>query len=322
METILLTLLSIVIGGLIAFRIAKWQVKRKKIVHFGINSYDIGKGLSDEFPEFNLSYNGKPLSDNVGVLNGGFINVGRNDIIGLKGNSDIELVLPEKITVKAVVISESSDGLDVNVSEDKEHKNIINFGINELLKTDEYFKYTIIVESSNDITIEQEEPKIRHRIPDTDIKQMYLGVHREFRRRKMLKFYKIIVLLVFLLGLLLIPISMFNDMETKYIDKCTGEEVQILIDYNSNIHVKKKGNLLSLFEGKKITKKELEDNYRTNRITTFNPFNLKVLFSWGFWIFTILYILLSYYYLFMKYLGGDNRHIINVLYPSQKTEKK
>ena len=45
-------IISIIAGAIISYFIAKWQMKKNKIVHFSINSYDIGKGLSDEFPEF------------------------------------------------------------------------------------------------------------------------------------------------------------------------------------------------------------------------------------------------------------------------------
>ena len=46
------TILSIIVSSIIAFFIAKWQMKKNKIVHFSVNSYDIGKGLSNEFPDF------------------------------------------------------------------------------------------------------------------------------------------------------------------------------------------------------------------------------------------------------------------------------
>lgn len=84
------TIISIILSAIIAFFIAKWQMKKNKIVHFSINSYDIGKGLSNEFPEFQLHYDGENLSNNVMVLKGGFMNVGRNDIDALKGDADIK----------------------------------------------------------------------------------------------------------------------------------------------------------------------------------------------------------------------------------------
>ena len=74
------TILSIIVSSIITFFIAKWQMKKNKIVHFSVNSYDIGKGLSNEFPDFQLHYGGEDLTDNVMVLKGGFMNTGRNDI--------------------------------------------------------------------------------------------------------------------------------------------------------------------------------------------------------------------------------------------------
>ena len=61
--------ISVVAGAIIAFLIAKWQMRRNKIIHYTLNSYDIGKGLSDEFPEFELHYNNRKIEGNLRVLN-------------------------------------------------------------------------------------------------------------------------------------------------------------------------------------------------------------------------------------------------------------
>ena len=72
-------IISVISTAIISIAIANWQMKKNKVVHFYVNSYDIGKGLSNEFPDFQLHYGGKQLVDNVKVLKGGFMNIGRND---------------------------------------------------------------------------------------------------------------------------------------------------------------------------------------------------------------------------------------------------
>ena len=62
------------------------QTKNREITHFSINSYDIGKGLSDVFPEFQLQFNGENLVEDVKVLKGGFINTGNKGLDGLDEN--------------------------------------------------------------------------------------------------------------------------------------------------------------------------------------------------------------------------------------------
>ena len=125
----LLTIILFIIGLIASYYIAKWQMKKNKIVHFSINSYDIGKGLSDEFPDFKLHFGNEVLADNVMVLKGGFMNVGRNDITGLKGENDIKLILPDECKVKAFTKSPSTEDLKVSVNKDNEKDNILNFGI-------------------------------------------------------------------------------------------------------------------------------------------------------------------------------------------------
>ena len=78
------------LGIIASYIFAKWQMTKNKIVHFSINSYDIGKGLSDEFPDFKLLFGEDVLVDNVMVLKGGFMNTGKNDINSFKGENDIK----------------------------------------------------------------------------------------------------------------------------------------------------------------------------------------------------------------------------------------
>lgn len=170
MNTVVLTIISIIAGAAITLLIAKWQMSRKKIVHFFINSYDIGKGLSLEFPEFRLTFNGDELSDNVSVIKGGLMNVGVKDIDGLKGNSDITMNLPQGCTIKALKVIPSDEKLCIQTGF---CNNTIDFGINELFLTDEYLEYTAIVENIDN----PHNIKFNHRIKDTkkEIENIYIG---------------------------------------------------------------------------------------------------------------------------------------------------
>ena len=141
--TMLLTIALFIVGLIASYYIAKWQMRKNKIVHFSINSYDIGKGLSDDFPAFKLNYDGENLSSDVIVLKGGFMNCGRNDIAGLNGERDIKIVFPEECKVKAVIVSPSEDELLVSAKIDNDKENILNLGISDIFKSDEYFKLLV-----------------------------------------------------------------------------------------------------------------------------------------------------------------------------------
>lgn len=145
-------------------------MSRKKIVHFFINSYDIGKGLSLEFPEFRLTFNGEVLSNNVCVIKGGLMNVGVKDIDGLKGKSDITMILPQGCNVKALKVLPSNEKLCIQT---EFCDNTIDFGINELFVTDEYFEYNAIVEKIDN----PHDIRFSHRIKDTknEIEDIFIG---------------------------------------------------------------------------------------------------------------------------------------------------
>lgn len=314
-------IISIVLGiaGIICtYLFALWQVKKNKIVHFTINSYDIGKGLSDEFPEFKLHYDGENLSNNVKVLKGGFANVGRNDINSLKGNSDIRLVLPKDCAVKAVVVSQSSDGLGIIAEEDKENKNVINFGINELFKTNEFFKYTAIVETSKEIENLYEMLKFQHRISNTDIKNIYLGVLKEFYRRNIYKKFKKLVFALFAVFMVAFPLILSQRIDVKFVNKTSGKEAKLILDYNSQIHVVDNIYFPFFNEGKIISTEEMNNDYKICPILKYKWYNK---YNWqliSLFIISILYIVICYYILFWKHLWGDRAHIMEVLYPNKK----
>lgn len=123
-------------------------MKKNEISHFSINSYNVGKGLHDEFEKFQISYDKEIIENEVQVIKGGFVNIG-NDITNLTGDSDIRMTLPKECTIKEINVKPVStdNELLVNARIDKEHPNLIHFGINKDFMTDEAFKYTAIIES-------------------------------------------------------------------------------------------------------------------------------------------------------------------------------
>ncbi len=170
MNAVVITIISIIASAVISFLIARWQMRRKKIVHFFVNSYEIGKGLSIEFPEFQLTYKGEGLSDNVCVIKGGIMNIGKKDIDGLKGESDIIMNLPQGCNVRALKVHPSNENLWIQSGFSG---NTIDFGIKELFVSDEYFDYTAIVENIDN----PQNIKFSHRIKDTkkEIENIVVG---------------------------------------------------------------------------------------------------------------------------------------------------
>ena len=168
----LLTIILFVVGLIASYFIAKWQMKKNKIVHFTIKSYDIGKGLRDEFPEFELHFSGETLSKDVKVIKGGFINIGKNDIEGAEFN----LVLPDGCIIKTIKIAPTDDNLIVNASVAPDKKHIIRFTINGIFISDEHFEYTAIVEVPEEIDDIADKMLFQHRIKNTEkIKKIYIG---------------------------------------------------------------------------------------------------------------------------------------------------
>ncbi len=145
-EIIINIIITMVVTIIISVPLALWQIKKNSIVHYSINSYDIGKGLSDEFPEFLLTYKGDALSNDVIVFKGCFMNRGRNDINTFKGTSDIKLIFPKDCILKAVTVSPSVEEMKVKATIDEFEGNIINFGIADFMGSGEFFKYTAIME--------------------------------------------------------------------------------------------------------------------------------------------------------------------------------
>ncbi len=311
----LISIILFIVGIICSYYIAKWQIRKNRIVHFSINSYDIGKGLSDEFPDFKLHFGDEILADNVMVLKGGFMNTGRNDIDGLKGEKDIKMILPEECKTKAITILSSTEGLTITATKDNEKDNIFNFGINKLFKTDEYFKYTAIVETTKEMENLHDKLKFLHRISNTEIKHTYIGLQKEVVRRRMYKWFKGIVAFLILLCLLLIPLSSFKRVDFEVINNTTNNKVKLYLDSESQIHVSDKFIIPYIYEGQTISSKDLKKEYNICPVTTYNWYNYHNIMLVVLFIITFLYLVFCYYILFRKYLGGDNRHIIDVIYP-------
>ncbi len=189
--SMLITIISIIATAIISIFIARWQMRKNQVVHYFINSYDIGKGLTDDFPNFQLYYGNEMLSDNVKVLKGGFVNIGKKDIGDDGKTTEINLNLPKGCIVKAVKVSPFENGLivdcpDINkVSQNVEkqkNENKMSFVIDGVFKTKEWFNYTAIIEAPKDMnSYMYRQLKLEHRIKDTKIKHLYLGPYYKNR---------------------------------------------------------------------------------------------------------------------------------------------
>lgn len=299
--------ISIVASAIIAFLIAKWQMKKNKIVHFTINSYDIGKGLHDVFPEFELRYSGDTLSNDVRVLRGGFINDGYNDIDALNGKSDIKMSLPNNCIVKAIKISSLANGLKVNVTIDNDKKNVVYWGIDGIFISDEHFEYTAIVEVPENIGDLDAALSFQHRIKNTKkIQNTYVGqVHKNKEGRKLFRWASIIVWSFIFVTMLLS--YMFPELKFKVVEKKTNKVVAVGISPNSKLYVDWRTSLPVVF-GEEITTKDLEENYTICPITTYKWYNTQLLVVLCSFALLLMIWMLSYAHYF-----GKNAHIIKVL---------
>lgn len=310
MET---AILSIIAGAIISYFIAKWQMKRNKIVHFSINSYDIGKGLSDEFPEFKLHFAGEALADNVLVLKGGFMNIGRNDINGLKGENDIKMILPEECKLRSVKVQPSTEDLIVNANNSS--KNVIKFGINEIIKANEYFKYTAIVETPKESKDISERIKFQHRILNTDnIKDVHIGEISKKKKNAYVIILKIISILVSILSISFILYScLFPKMRFQIYKNATNTEVNMFVDTQSQIYVTEEEWVNPFVHNVIITQKELEKDYTIKAQINNSMYRTSAIVIVAF-LLMLLPLLFSYYY---TLFWNKNRHIIDVVNASE-----
>lgn len=305
-------IISIIVGAIISYFIAKWQMKKNKIVHFSINSYDIGKGLSDEFPDFKLHFGDEMLADNVMVFKGGFMNIGRNDIDSLKGSNDIKMILPEECKIKAITVSPSTEGLFVTATKDDEKDNILHFGISEIFKNDEYFRYTAILETSKEMKSLHSVLKFSHRLSNTEkIRNTYIGLHSNRFRKK---FYKLAISFMVLMMVLMVFVFSYQRLRYNIYKKTNNQEVKIHIDPYSNLYVNE-GLAIPFISGNKISSDELEKEYKIVPVTEFRLSSSESVMAILGLLLSLLYILLAYYMVW-----GRNGHIMNVLNANEKSK--
>lgn len=203
-------LLLCIVGILGTYYFTKWQMMNHQIIHYFIKSYEIGKGLTDDFPQFQLHYGPEVLSNNVNVLQGGFINSGKKDIGENSEETPLKLMLPEGCVVKALNISPLTKGLVVKQSDDKTSisENEIVFIIEGLMKPNECFDYSAIIEAPEDISY-FDIIRFEHRIKDTDIKNLYVGEDNSLSTLSGRRFHIAVLLFAILfLGLLMLSVDL------------------------------------------------------------------------------------------------------------------
>lgn len=304
------TLISILISICVALFIAKWQMKRNRIVHFSINSYDIGKGLSDMFPDFQLNYGNENLSNNVMVLKGGFMNTGRNDIDTQNGVSDFKLILPKGCVVKAIKVLPSTSDLKIN---ENVNNNIISFSICDVFKSDEFFKYTAIAESNEAIDGLHEKLKFQHRILNTEkIQNTFIGRQIYFFKKKS---FRLMLFLLLLMSFILLFLSFYQKVSFKIVHNSTNTEVKLYIDPQSNLYVND-GNLFPFINNTIISEKEFYKDYRIEPITVFRWNRPELIIA--ILEFSLLAILLCLIY----FSSRLNNHILNVIKANENSEKE
>lgn len=300
-------IVSIFATAIISYIFFKWQNKKNSIVHFTINTYDIGSGLSKEFPGFKLSYNSTELSNSVRVLTGGFMNDGKKDI---PSDPSFELILPPKCRIKALTSSPSDKGMVISQTIDNTKENVVRFSINGIFKSDEYINYKMIVETPENIGDLDDELTFNHRIVQTEkIKNVFVGSLREtskLKRTKRILMIGYISIIIILNGLVCIN----PRMNIKVYNNSSNEEVKIHINPYSNLY---EGNV---FWGKKIAKENFENNYRISPITTYNEYIPQIYVYGGLaLILVILFILVT-----IDFSG--KKHVINVLNKAESEKKK
>ena len=133
-------------------------IRKNTLRHFKINSYEIGRGLMNEFPKLNLSYDNKVIENNFTVLKGGIINSGKD----IKSNDiEFDMILPETCNIVDVNIKTSDDNLVVTTSKDK---NKLHYKIEKQILHDDLFTYLIIVDSSENSKKLHDKVSFKHRM--------------------------------------------------------------------------------------------------------------------------------------------------------------
>lgn len=317
METVISIILTSIIAIVITWYFTRKQMKKNEITHFSINSYDVGKGLKNEFPQFKLTYEDKELSNEVLVLKGGFINSGRNDIIGLKNDADINIILPEECSLKEIHVKQLSNDLGVKACKNKEKANIISFGIDDKFMSGESFEYSAIIEATKEISNLHRKIEFKHRIPNTSkiineyiMRQLTHEGHPSiplFIREKSMGFVSLIAAVFFcLFSLYLI---FLQKVQCSPVDRDTNSKVYVYITPLSKLYISD-NDLLPFWGGKNITTAEFNKDYY---------FSHKIIYSWSnentitgimLAIFALVYFTTA---LFSFYLWNKKKHIYKLL---------
>ena len=225
---------------------------------------------------------------------------------------DIKLILPDDCKVKAITVEPSIEGLKVFAEKDNNNENVILFGINEIFRTDEFFKYTAIIETSEEIKELHSELEFSHRLSNTDkIKNTYIDKPKS----KFKKNFAIVALIFsIVLAILATVFLMYRKMTYSIYEKATNREVRINIDPYSNIYVNE-GIYIPFVTGTKITQKELLNDYKMVPITEFRWSGADTIFAFDIAFLVFIYGFLAYYIIW-----GRNGHIKNVLKENEKSK--
>lgn len=214
------------------------QTKKNEITHFSINSYDVGKRLHDEFPAFQLQYRGKELSNEVHVLKGGFINSGDRGITDVNGKSDIFMNLPKGCTLKEIKVYPLNKRLIVKAKKDANDPHVVNFGIKDKFLSGDVFKYTAIIETTEDYNNLHDLINYEHRITDvSDINSVHVGKGKKAWRMRIEKALGVATLLSGIFILVIALLSMFIQDACFIKEKTTGKEVYVYITPQSQVYV-------------------------------------------------------------------------------------
>lgn len=271
--------LSLIFTVAVTWYYTRKQMKKNEITHFSINSYDVGKGLHNVFPNFKLTYEGKEMSDEVLVLKGGFVNTGRNDIVGLKNDSDIKIILPNGCSLREIQIKSLCSDLCVKDCCNKETPNVISFGIDEKFMSGESFEYTAIIESTEEVKDLRRKIGFKHRIANTSkIRDEFIvGQQTEYGllgmanpvREKSLGVMTLIAVLFF--GLLTLNLLFQQKVQYFIHEKGSDKELSVYITPQSQLYVSD-NDVIPFLDNRTITKEEIDKKYEIA---------LKTNYSWG-----------------------------------------
>lgn len=322
MDTMILFVLSLIFTVAVTWYYTRKQMKKNEITHFSINSYDVGKGLHNVFPNFRLTYEGEEMSDEVLVLKGGFVNTGRNDITGLKNDSDIKIILPDGCSLKEIQIKSLCSDLSVKDCCNKETPNVISFGIDEKFMSGESFEYTAIIESKEVVKDLRRKIEFKHRIANTSkIRNEYIvGQQSQYgslgmddpAKEKSLGVMSLMAVLFF--GLLTLSLLFQQKVQYYVQEKGTDKELSVYITPQSQLYISD-NELIPFLDNEKITKEEIDKKY---------DIAFKTSYSWGSdnSVLGIFLAVLTLFYLFsalmVLYIWNRKKRIYQLLEQYEK----